>query len=124
MAATTAPFTMTVHFRFDRTAFADPRDEAALADLVRVIVANPGARLEIEAHADQAGSDAYNVRLSRKRAEALVKRLMALGVDRAVMAKIGYYGEKRPLCREASSSCRQQNRRGIIRIIAAGQGMR
>ena len=120
MAATTAPYSVTVHFRFDRTDFADPGDETALGHLARAIRANPGTRLEIEAHADQSGSDAYNVRLSRKRAQQLVKRLMALGMDRAVVVKIGYYGEKRPLCRESNSSCRQQNRRGIIRIIPAG----
>lgn len=64
-----------VLFDFDK---ADIRTDAAqaLAQLATVIRAYPSGRVELEGHTDSKGDDAYNQRLSLRRAES-VKRWLA-----------------------------------------------
>ncbi|MFU8789465.1 MAG: OmpA family protein [Methylobacter sp.] len=77
--------------------------------------ANPERNVQIEGHTDSVGSDAYNQRLSERRAEAVQQALMYQGIGQDRMAAIGY-GKSFPIASNANSSGRQQNRRVEIVI--------
>ena len=68
------------------------------------------SRINLTGHADRAGSDAYNVRLSQRRAEAVKAELVRLGFnanDISVVAK----GEADPLVPTADGVREPKNRR-------------
>jgi peptidoglycan-associated lipoprotein len=71
---------------------------------------NSQAKVEVEGHCDDRGTAEYNLALGAKRAKAARDYLVSLGVSPDRLSTISY-GEELPLCREASESCWQENRR-------------
>jgi len=70
----------------------------------------------VEGHTDNIGSDSYNLRLSKNRAQAVANYLIAKGVPRARIKIIGY-GKKRPKYPNDTEEHRAKNRRVEIRIL-------
>jgi len=99
-----------VLFDFDK---ADIRPDAsrALAQLATLIRAYPGGRVRLEGHTDAKGDDAYNQRLSERRAAA-VKTWLAEreGIEGGRLSPRGV-GEKRPVASNDDEAGRQKNRR-------------
>jgi outer membrane protein OmpA-like peptidoglycan-associated protein len=89
------------------TADARRRVAAAGASIDRL---SRGGAISVEGHADARGDDAYNARLSLRRAEAVRDALARGGVDPARMRLVGH-GESRPVADDATEEGRQQNRR-------------
>lgn len=96
-------------FGFDQSrispAFADE-----LIGLVRILNDNPGLRIVVEGHTDSLGTDAYNLALSERRAEAVVSFLFDRGVN-ASQIDIRGFGEARPVADNANAAGRALNRR-------------
>ncbi|MCA0377466.1 MAG: OmpA family protein [Gemmatimonadetes bacterium] len=83
-------FAMPVHFDFDASSVR-AQDEAALAKFAQVAKQYyAGATITVEGFADPAGSAAYNVRLSRARAEAVKGFLVGKGLSDADLRTVGY----------------------------------
>ena len=74
------------------------------------------ARVEIEGHCDDRGTNEYNLALGAKRAQAAREYLTTLGVVAARLSTISY-GEEIPVCKEATESCWGQNRRARFVIL-------
>jgi len=114
-----------VLFDFDK---ADLRPEAAgeLGKVAQVLVAHPGAPVSIEGHTDAKGDDAYNQRLSERRAASVKAWLVANGgADAATITTRGR-GETEPVAPNAKPDGsddpegRQRNRRVEITVRTAG----
>jgi peptidoglycan-associated lipoprotein len=73
--------------------------------------ADPARVLRVEGHCDERGTNAYNIELGRKRANAVWNYLSDLGVQTSQI-RMTSYGKTRPFCTEHDESCYQQNRRG------------
>ncbi|NPA95890.1 MAG: OmpA family protein [Thermodesulfobacteria bacterium] len=73
-------------------------------------------KIVIEGYTDNIGSDSYNLRLSRNRAQAVANYLIGKGVPRSKIQVIGY-GKKRPRFPNDTEEHRALNRRVEIRII-------
>ena len=71
---------------------------------------NPKLKASIEAHTDSVGSDAYNQKLSERRAASTVKALTDLGVDSSRIKAVGF-GETRPVASNETAEGRAENRR-------------
>ena len=85
-----------------------------MAELLRQ---NPTLHIEISAHTDDIGSDAYNLRLSKKRGEATAEYLIKQeGVNPAQLKTVGY-GKNKPLVPNTSDENRAINRRVEFTII-------
>ena len=77
---------------------------------------NPAARVEIEGHCDERGTNEYNLALGAKRAQAARDYLATLGIAADRLSTTSY-GEEIPVCKEHSESCWKQNRRARFVII-------
>jgi len=64
----------------------------------------------VEGHADERGSDEYNMALGHRRANVIANAIMAYFPD-SKLARIFSYGEEFPLDRQSSSSAWAKNRR-------------
>ncbi|MFQ5521331.1 MAG: peptidoglycan-associated lipoprotein Pal, partial [Candidatus Methylomirabilia bacterium] len=71
---------------------------------------NYGSVILIEGHADERGTNEYNLALGDRRAKAAMDYLIARGVA-AGQINVITYGEERPLCVEVTEACWSQNRR-------------
>ena len=88
----------------------------AVLTMLASIVRNCDTRLEIAAHTDSVGDAAVNMKLSQRRAAAVVKYLVQRGVDPKVVSAKGY-GELQPIADNASEAGRAENRRVEFRVI-------
>jgi peptidoglycan-associated lipoprotein len=82
--------------------------------VVRDILANyPSQKLVIEGHADERGSEEYNLALGDKRARAAQEFLTTMGIPTAQLTVISY-GKDHPICTDQTETCWQKNRRAHI----------
>ena len=98
-----------VYFDFDQYNL-DNDDRATLRASADWLKKNPSARAQIEGHCDERGTNEYNLALGAKRAQAAKDYLASLGVAENRLSTISY-GEEIPVCRDATESCWQKNRR-------------
>jgi peptidoglycan-associated lipoprotein len=74
---------------------------------------NGNIRFTIAGHADERGSQEYNLGLGDRRANAVREFLAANGVDGGRIMVVSY-GEEMPQCREQNEDCYQRNRRAAF----------
>jgi peptidoglycan-associated lipoprotein len=110
-----------VYFEFDR-ADIRPADQGTLDRKAAVLAANPNVRLRIAGHADDRGSDEYNLALGNRRAAAAKRYLENKGVDGSRVEVVSY-GEERPLNPGTDESAYAQNRRDEFEIPAGGDNL-
>ena len=98
-----------IHFDFDKY---DIRPDAKplLQGVASWLRKNTFAKILIEGHCDERGTNQYNLALGDRRAKAAKDYLTALGLvsDRIEMVS---YGEEKPLCTEKTEECWAKNRR-------------
>jgi outer membrane protein OmpA-like peptidoglycan-associated protein len=73
-----------------------PESINVLNDLVKTMVDNPKVIIELSAHTDSIGSDAYNLKLSQDRAQACVDYMISKGVIATRISAVGY-GRSKPI---------------------------
>ncbi|MCM1311397.1 MAG: OmpA family protein [Bacteroides sp.] len=83
-----------IFYEFDK-ADLTPESTDALDKLVVMMTENPNITIELGAHCDYRGNDAYNERLSQRRAESVVNYLIDHGIKKERLTAMGY-GESRP----------------------------
>ena len=98
-----------IHFDFDKYDIR-PGDAKILDENARWMKANPNYLILIEGHADERGTNEYNLALGERRAKSGMNYLVAQGVQAGRLTLISY-GEERPLCTEKTEECWAQNRR-------------
>lgn len=98
-----------IHFEFDRYEIR-PADTRILDENARWMNANTGSLILVEGHADERGTNEYNLALGERRAKAAMNYLVAQGVLANRITVISY-GEERPLCTETTEECWARNRR-------------
>jgi|SRR5882672_216998 len=99
-------------FDYDR-ADIKPAGREVLATAVKVLRDNRTLHVVVEGHTDSVGSDAYNQKLSERRANAVRDYLVRQGIDSGRITTRGY-GESRPIASNATPEGRAQNRRADI----------
>lgn len=95
-----------------------PESFPELDRLSQVMEANPDMKVEIAGHTDSRGSDAYNERLSDRRAASVRTYLVdARKIDTGRLVSKGY-GEKRPVATNDTEEGMQLNRRVEFVILS------
>ena len=83
-----------IFYDFDKATLR-PESKEALDEMARMLADNPNVTIEMGSHTDRHGSDAYNDRLSERRAKSVVDYLISAGVDPRRLTWKGY-GESSP----------------------------
>ena len=83
-----------IFYEFDKATLT-PESSAALDQLIKLLQDNPNVTIELGAHCDYFGNDDYNLRLSQRRAESVVRYLEAGGIAPDRLSAKGY-GETQP----------------------------
>jgi outer membrane protein OmpA-like peptidoglycan-associated protein len=105
-----------VHFQFDKATLT-PSDKQVLDKIAtRLKQEAPTARLTVTGHTDSVGSDAYNQKLSDKRAHSVVEYLIQQGVPRSSFVSVTGAGESQPVADNKTADGRAMNRRTEIKI--------
>lgn len=99
----------TVYFGFDSHLLTGEAREI-LSRNARVLAEDRTARVELEGHADERGSDEYNLALGEKRADGARQYLEGLGIAAERFSTVSY-GEERPAVDGHGEETWAQNRR-------------
>jgi len=99
-----------IYFDFDSYVVKDEY-QTLLGHHAQFLIKNPQMKMLIQGNADERGSREYNLALGQKRAEAIRKALLLLGVKESQLEAVSL-GEEKPVCTESTESCWAQNRRG------------
>ena len=103
-----------VHFDFDKYVLT-PQAMMILDDKAAYLREHSGVRVLVEGHADERGSNEYNLALGDRRANSAKNYLVKSGVAASRITTISY-GEEQPLCRQQNESCWSRNRRGQFSV--------
>ncbi len=85
-----------VNFDFDKSTLR-PDAVVILNQAIDILKRYPDLKVEVAGHTDSIGTDAYNQKLSERRAKAVYDYLTSNGVDAARLVGPNGYGESRPI---------------------------
>ncbi len=107
-----------VNFEYDEAELT-PVSQAKVTRIIERIKRAGDIQIEIYTYTDDIGSDAYNLALSRRRADALRNLLIRNGIDASAITAIAM-GEKQPIADNSTESGQAINRRGefVFRVRA------
>lgn len=103
-----------IHFEYDRDRL-DTSTKTILRANAEWLKKNPNARVEIQGHADERGTNNYNLGLGERRALQTKKYLVSLGIDESRLHTISY-GEEKPFCFDSNENCWWKNRRAHFTV--------
>ncbi len=87
-----------------------PESMGELNRIVAFMTEDKEIRFEIGGHTDSDGDDAYNLKLSQQRADAVKAKLVSMGIDAARFTTKGY-GETKPVSDNTTPEGKANNRR-------------
>ena len=105
-----------VHFQFDKATLTESDKEVLDKVATRLKGESSTAQLTVTGYTDSVGSDAYNQKLSDRRAHSVVEYLIEQGVPRSSFVSVVGAGESNPVADNSTADGRAQNRRTEIKI--------
>lgn len=103
-----------IRFAYDKSVIEPPARET-LKNVAAWILKNKNYALVIEGHCDERGTVEYNLALGQRRADAAMKYLVDLGVNKADIATVSY-GKERPLDPGQNEEAWAKNRRANFTV--------
>ena len=100
------------NFDFNKTEVR-PEGRDILDGAVKTLKDNPNVKVAVEGHTDSVGKDAYNKKLSERRAEAVKRYLIRQGIDASRIRTAGY-GKSKPIADNGTEAGRAKNRRAEV----------
>jgi peptidoglycan-associated lipoprotein len=119
--AVAAELATMINFDYDQATIREA-DQGTLDRKAGILSANPNVRIRISGHADERGSDEYNLALGNRRAAAAKRYLESKGVEGSRIDVVSY-GEERPLNPGADETAYAQNRRDEFETTAGGDNL-
>jgi peptidoglycan-associated lipoprotein len=112
---------VTADFDYDQ-ATVRQADHATLDRKAAILQANPNVKLRISGHADERGSDEYNLALGNRRAAAAKRYLENKGIESSRIEVVSF-GEERPMNPGSDETAFAQNRRDEFEVTAGGDNI-
>ena len=103
-----------INFEFDRYDIT-PASRATLEANAQWLRENSAARVQVEGHCDERGTNEYNMVLGNNRAKAAFDYLRGLGIDASRMGTVSY-GEELPLDPRHNEEAWAKNRRAHFNV--------
>lgn len=97
------------NFDFDKSTL-KPEGKTRLDEAVALMAKHPDMKVSVNGYTDSIGSDAHNLRLSQRRAEAVVEYLTSKGVAANRLTAVGH-GKANPIADNKTEEGRARNRR-------------
>ena len=119
--AVAADLATMINFEYDQASVRQT-DQATIDRKAAILAANPNVKLQISGHADERGSDEYNLALGNRRAAAAKRYLENKGIDGSRIDVVSY-GEERPLNPGHDEAAYAQNRRDEFQVTAGGDNL-
>lgn len=121
-AATMATMEAQIHFAFDKSELTDSA-KRVLSDKVALFRANPEMTIVMSGYTDVTGSDAYNMELGARRAQAAKDYIVAYGIpsNRVIIES---RGERQQIANSAGPAGEALNRRAIFRLLIGPDAVR
>jgi peptidoglycan-associated lipoprotein len=107
---------LTVYFGFDQFILSDEARQTLLAN-AEYLRLHKNLKIQVEGHCDERGSTEYNLALGDRRAKAVRKYLMRLGIRPDRLETISY-GKERPVDFEQGESAWSKNRRSEFKGLS------
>jgi peptidoglycan-associated lipoprotein len=107
-----------VHFDYDQSTLT-PAAMQVLNQKLPILRASPAVTMRLEGHADERGSNEYNLALGNRRAQAILEFFTQNGLA-ATRFQTTSFGEERPLQAQSNEAAWAQNRR-VEFVLTAGQ---
>lgn len=104
-----------IFFDFDK-AVLKAESFPELNRIISLMKEKSGMQIEIAGHADATGPEPYNLKLSERRAKAVVEYLKTKGITDERISVV-FYGEKQPVAPNTSPDGRRKNRRVEFKIL-------
>jgi peptidoglycan-associated lipoprotein len=101
-----------IRFEFNESSLTP--DARSTLERIADCIKKQNARLTLEGHADERGTEEYNLQLSNRRADAVKRYLVTLGVTARNLETVGY-GETRPAENASNEDAWAANRRVELR---------
>ena len=104
-------------FDFDKAELR-PEDKELLSKVAGILMTSHDYTVSVNGHTDDVGTDAYNQKLSERRAQAVRDYLVKAGLSADILSVEGH-GKSRPLVAGSTDAARAKNRRvelGIVNI--------
>jgi len=105
-----------IYFEFDRYDVR-PQDAEILKQNAAWLTKSPNAKIQIEGHCDERGTNEYNLALGERRANSAKKYLVSLGVKADRISTITY-GKERPLDPAHTEEAWAKNRRAHSIVLS------
>lgn len=106
-------------FDFDRSVI-KPEGQAELNQLVAKLKAVTVEVVIVVGHTDSVGTDAYNLKLGQRRAEAVKRYLTSQGVE-ASRVYSDSKGESQPVASNKTAQGRSENRRVVVEVYGSSK---
>lgn len=121
-AVSVATMQAQIHFAFDRSDLSDSA-KVLLDEKVALFRANPEITIVMAGHTDVTGTDAYNMALGSRRAQAAKDYIVAGGIA-ASRVIIESKGERQQLENSAGVEGEAPNRRAVFRLLIEPDGIK
>ncbi|HEX4998291.1 MAG TPA: OmpA family protein [Terriglobia bacterium] len=108
-----------VRFAFDSSALTES-DREKLEKVATILGAMPEVTLKVEGHTDSVGTEAYNQKLSERRADSVRTYLVDHGVSSSRITAMGF-GESQPVAPNNTAVGRSKNRR--VDLVVSGEAI-
>lgn len=105
-----------LEFIYDKSIIVE-QSYSSLEGLTNILLIRKDVKIQLDGHTDGNGTEAYNMKLSKNRVEAVKRFLVANGVD-ASRIKTAHYGESKPIASNDNENGMARNRRVEMTVIS------
>jgi OOP family OmpA-OmpF porin len=104
-----------INFEFNKSALL-PEAYPILGKAKEILKQNPGIKVEVQGYCDSIGGDAYNQKLSERRANTVRDYLIKQGIEDNRITAVGF-GKSNPVADNGTDTGRAENRRIEFKIL-------
>lgn len=105
-----------VSFALNKASLSDEATMIIDTEVIPVLREDSDHTVRVEGFTDSSGAEAYNQKLSERRAQTVEEHLAAAGIDRSRIEVVGM-GESNPIASNDTAEGRAKNRRVEIKVI-------
>lgn len=105
-----------LEFVYDKSIIVE-ESYAPLEALTNILLIRKDVKIQLDGHTDGDGTEAYNMKLSKNRVEAVKRFLVTNGVD-ASRITTEHYGESKPIASNDTENGKARNRRVEMTIVS------